>query len=194
MPRKTDPQKAQQQWQIAEAVVSAGPAAAVRYADESRVQTLPLVRAMWSWVGQQWRVPTPGANTRRALCGALHIRTGQWTYLVRERLRQEDFIALLAHLLVVYPTHPILLIVDTSSSHTAGDVQAWLAAHPRLQLYFLPTYGSHLTPVERIWLHLKDDLAANRLYGSIRILLATVDRFFATMTPEQALTWAAAEK
>ena len=194
MPRKTDPDKAQKHWRIAEAVIGAGPEAAIVYADESRVQTLPLIRALWSWAGQQWRVPTPGSNTARALFGALEIRTGQWTYLVRERMRKEDFIAFLEHLLVIYPQHPIILIVDNYSSHTAGDVQEWLAAHPRLQLYFLPTHGSHLNPVERIWLQLKDDLAANRLYGSIKVLLACVDRFFAAMTPEQALTWAAADE
>lgn len=194
MPRKTDPEKAQQQWRIAEAVIGAGPAAAVLYADESRVQTLPLVRAMWSWVGQQWRVPTPGSNATRAIFGALNIRTGRWTYLTRERMRQEDFVAFLEHLLLAYPAHPIILIVDNYSSHTAQDVRDWLAAHPRLQLHFLPTYCAHLNPVERIWLRLKGHLAANRLYGSIRLLLATVDRFFAAMTPEQALTWAAASE
>ena len=194
MPRKTDPEKAQKQWAIAEAVIAAGPEAAVLYADESRVQTLPLVRAMWSWVGQQWRIPTPGSNATRALFGALEIRTGQWTYLVRERMRKEDFIAFLEHLLLAYPHRAIVLIVDNYSSHTAGDVKDWLAAHPRLQRYFLPTHCSHLNPVERLWLRLKGDLAANRLYGSITILLATVERFFTAMTPEQALRWAAEEE
>lgn len=194
MPRKTDPDKARKQWRIAEAVIGAGPEAAVLYADESRVQTLPLIRAMWSWAGQQWRVPTPGSNTTRALFGALEIRTGRWTYLVRERMRKEDFLAFLEHLLAAYPTQPIILIVDNYSSHTAGDVRDWLAQHPRLQLYFLPTHCSHLNPVERIWLQLKGHLAGNRLCGSIKLLLATVDTFFMTMTPEHALTWAAAEK
>jgi transposase len=193
MPRKTDPEKAAKQWRIAEAVLAAGAEAAVLYADESRVQTLPLIRAMWSWVGQQWRIPTPGSNTARAIFGALEIRTGRWAYLVRERMRQEDFVAFLEHLLTVYPRHPIILIVDNYSSHTAGAVRDWLAEHPRLQLHFLPTHCSHLNPVERIWLQLKGDLAANRLFGSITLLLATVDRFFAAMTPEQALIWAAEE-
>jgi transposase len=194
MPRKADPEKARKQWRIAEAVLAAGPEAAVLYADESRVQTLPLVRAMWSWVGQPWRIPTPGSNATRALFGALEIRTGRWTYRARERMRKEGFIAFLEHLLAVYPVHPIILVVDNYGSHTAGAVKAWLADHPRLQLHFLPKYCSHLNPVERIWLRLKNDLAANRLYGSIAVLLATVDRFFAAMTPEQALTWAAAEE
>ncbi len=46
--------------------------------------------------------------------------------------------------------------------------------------------------MERIWLRLKDKVAANRLHGSIKHLLQTVDTFFDEMTPEQALTWAAA--
>jgi transposase len=194
MPRKVDPEKAQKQWRIAEAVIAVGPEAAVLYGDESRVQTLPLIRAMWSWVGQQWRIPTPGSNAARAICGALNIRTGQWSYLKRERMRKEDFLAFLEHLLTVYPAHPIILIVDNYSSHTAGAVRDWLLAHPRRQLHFLPTHCSQLNPVECIWLQLKGHLAGNRLYASITLLLATVDRFFAAMTPEQALTWAAAEK
>ncbi len=76
MPRKTDPEKARKQWAIADAVITAGPDAVVLSADESRVQTLPVLRAMWQWMGQQLRIPTPGSNTTRAIFGALNIRTG----------------------------------------------------------------------------------------------------------------------
>ena len=44
MPLKVDPAKARQQWLIAKAVVEAAPEAAILYADESRLQLLPLVR------------------------------------------------------------------------------------------------------------------------------------------------------
>jgi transposase len=192
MPRKTDEHKAAKQWAIAQAVIAAGPEATVLYADESRIQLLPLLRSMWHWVGQQIRVPTPGSNVWRALFGALNIHTGQWTYLVREHLYQEDFIVFLVHLLAVYARGPIILIVDSYSSHTAGAVKAWLAEQPRLQLFYLPTYCSHLNPVENIWLRLKGQIAANRLYGSLPRLLDVVARFFDDMTPELALTWAAA--
>jgi transposase len=190
MPTTVDPAKTHKQWVIAKAVVEAGPEASILYADESRLQLLPLIRAMWHWVGQQIRVPTPGTNVTRALFGALNIRTGQWVYLVRERMRQEDFLAFLDHLLMAYPTGPILLMVDNFSSHTAHAVGEWLAVHPRLQLYYLPKYCSHLNPVEPIWLRLKNTLAADRLYGSMKLLLETTEAFFTAMTPEQALRWA----
>jgi len=191
MPAKVDPEKAQKQWKIVKAAVEAPPEAAILYADEARIQLLPLIRAMWHWAGQQVRVPTPGSNTTRALFGALNIRTGQWTHLVRERIRKEDFVAFLDHLLVVYPSQPIILIVDNYSSHTAHLVREWLEAHPRLQLHYLPKYCSHLNPVENIWLRLKNHVSANRLYGSMKVLLETVEAFFHVMTPEKALTWAA---
>ena len=192
MPDKTDPEKAQKQWAIAKAVVTAPPETAILYADESRLHLMPLLRAMWHWAGQQIRIPTPGTNVTRTLFGALNIRSGKWTHLVRDRMRKEDFVAFLEHLLTVYPAVPIILIVDNYSSHTAHLVRDWLAKHHRLQLHYLPKYCSHLNPVEDIWLRLKDKIAANRLYGSMALLLLAVDRFFDEMSPERALTWAAA--
>lgn len=192
MPTKVDPEKAQKQWGIVKAVVEAPPDAAILYADESRIQLLPLIRAMWHWVGQQIRIPTPGTNVTRVLFGALNIRTGQWTYLIRKRMFKEDFITFLEHLLLVYPGVPIILIVDNFSSHTAHLVHQWLESHPRLQLYYLPKYCSHLNPVEHIWLRLKNKIAANRLYSSMRLLLKAAVTFSREMTPEQALAWAAA--
>jgi hypothetical protein len=147
---------------------------------------------MWQWVGQQPRVPTPGTNVTCALLGALHIRTGRWGYLVRRRRRTEDGIAILEHLLAAYPQGPSVLIVDNFSSHTAHAVTEWVARHPRLQWCCLPMYGSHVNPVERIWLRLKNTVAANRWYGAMPCLLETVEAFFTAMTPAQALTWAAA--
>ena len=194
MPQKTDPLKAQKQWAIVDAVIRAGEDAVLLYSDESRVQTLPLLRAMWQWLGQQLRIPTPGSNTARAIFGALNIRTGAWHYQVRKRMQKEDFIAFLEYLLTIYPTQVIILIVDNYSSHTAYDVADWVEQHPRLQLHFLPKYCSHLNPVEPIWLRMKGQIAANRLYGSIKLVLAAVDTFFTQMTPAQALLWAGAEK
>jgi transposase len=82
--------------------------------------------------------------------------------------------------------------VDHCSRHTAHAVEAWWAVHPRRLLSDLPTYGSHLNPVARIWLRLKNTLAANRLYGSMKLFLETIEAFLMQMTPAQALTWAAA--
>jgi transposase len=162
MPTTVAPEQARNQWLMAKAGVEAGPEAASLDADEARRHLLPLRRAMWPWAGQQVRVPTPGTTITRALCGALNIRTGRWGYLVRARMRTDDVLAFLEPRLGADPTGPLLLIVDKFSRHTAHAGTAWWPAHPRVQLCYGPKYGAPLNPVERIWLRLKNTVAANR--------------------------------
>jgi transposase len=191
-PLNTDPQKRAKPWALVKAVVDAGPEAVVLYGDDSRGQALPRIRAMGHGLGQRLRGPTPGSNTARAMFGALNIRTGQGISRTREPMSKEDCMAFLEELLAVYPTQTVLLIVDNDSRHTAHTVDDWLRDHPRLPLHVLPKDGSHLNPVASIWLRMKTEIAANRFCGSLKIVLQTVETFFVRMTPEQALTWAAA--
>jgi transposase len=177
MPKKQDPETALKQWAMVQTVIAAGPAV-VLYADESRVQLLPLLRGMWHWVGQQIRVPTPGSNVSRALFGALNIRTGQWSYLIREHLYKEDFILFMEHLLTVYPSGPIILVVDNYSSHTAKAVVQWLADHPRLQLFYLPKFCSHLNPVEMLWRHFRREVTHCELFENVQALWRAAQEFF----------------
>jgi hypothetical protein len=45
--------------------------------------------------------------------------------------------------------------------------------------------------VEKVWWRLKDQIAANRLHGSIEALVDAVHEFFSSFTPEDALRLAA---
>lgn len=190
LPDKTAPHKATKQGAIAKAILDAPGDTVVGYADQSRLQWLPLRRRMGQWAGKQRRIPTPGSKVTRPLFGALNSFSAQWPYRVRHAARTADFVAFLEYLLNVYPTVPIILIVDHFSSHTAHAVADWLALHPRLPLFYLPLYGSPLNPVETLWLRLKNKLAAHRRYASRGLLWKAVAPFFHDMTPQQALPWA----
>jgi len=193
-PPTGDPEHAHQQGGMATAVMAAGPDAALLDAAEARLQRLPWRRAMGPWGGEPRRVPTPGTKVPRARFGARNIRPGRWGYLVRERRRHEDVLAVRVPRLVASPQGPSVLIVAHVSRPTAHAVPAWGCAHPRLPWGSLPTDGSQVTPVERIWLRLKKMLAPTRGYGSRRLGVETVEAFLTAMTPEQALAWAAACK
>jgi hypothetical protein len=72
--------------------------------------------------------------------------------------------------------------MDNVTMHDAKVVRAWRAAHPRVQVLWLPKYAAHeVNPVERIWGLMKDDVAANRLAGCIEELAAQARRFFADL-------------
>jgi len=157
-------------------------AAVVLYLDESDLQLLPVIRAMWMR-GPRVRVPTPGQNAKRTIFGALDARTGALHHVLRPRKRAVDFIAFLDHLARAYPSGEVVLVLDNVITHDAKIVRAWLARpeHARFRLRWLPKYAAHEhNPIERVWGLLKDAVAANRLQGSIEALVAEAERFFAT--------------
>jgi transposase len=187
-----DPEARAKMAHLAERILGAPAGAAVLALDECDVHLLPVLRAMWMRRGQQARIPTPGGNRKRAVFGALDLDTGVWHYAVTTRKRAVEFVAFLEQVAAAYPDRPVLLALDNASIHTAKAVTAWLAAHPAVELLYLPAYSGHeQNPVEKVWWRLKDKVAANRLHGSLEELVATVHAFFASFTPEDALRLAA---
>ena len=180
--RRPDPLAEAKQARIAEVLAEAK--ATVVAADECDLHLLAVLRAMWQRVGQQLRIPTPGQNAKRGVFGALNLRTGEWFYHLTERKRSADFIAFLTTVLAAYPVGRVYVLVDNASLHTSRAVHAWLAAHVRLELIYLPTYSGHrLNPVEKVWWHLKAEIAANRCFKSLAELDAAIRRYFARLTP-----------
>jgi transposase len=179
--RKEDPATHLKLALIAHAVTSA---ATLLYLDECDLHLLPVIRACWM-KGPRLRVPTPGQNAKRALFGALNARTGHLHHLVRPRKRAAQFVEFLEALAVAYPTGEVILVLDNVITHDAKLVRAWLArpAHARFRFLWLPKYTAHEhNPIERVWGLMKDAVAANRLHGSIDLLVEEADRFFATTT------------
>jgi transposase len=179
--RKEDPATHLKLALIAQAVASA---ATLLYLDECDLHLLPVIRACWM-KGPRLRVPTPGQNAKRALFGALNGRTGQLHHLVRPRKRAAQFVEFLEALAVAYPSGEVILVLDNVITHDAKLVRAWLARpeHARFRFLWLPKYSAHEhNPIERVWGLMKDAVAANRLHGSIDLLVEEADRFFATVT------------
>jgi transposase len=180
-PRMPDPEAAAKLEAIQAALEEAaqpGSTVHVLYEDETHIQLLPLVRAMWRRRGQPPSIPTPGTNRKFSVFGALNVATGAWHYLIRDHQRAEHFIEFLEQLLTAYPTGRIILILDNAAIHFCKRVKAWLADHPQVTLLPLPRYSPHLNRVELVWKVLKDAVAANRAYTDVQVLKETVRQFF----------------
>jgi transposase len=179
--RKEDPAAPLKLALLAQAVASA---ATLLYLDECDLQLLPVIRACWM-KGPRRRVPTPGQNAKRALFGALNARTGQLHHLVRPRKRAAQFVEFLDALAAAYPTGDVIVALDNVITHDAKVVRAWRARpeHARFRFLWLPKYSAHEhNPIERVWGLMKDAVAANRLHGSIDLLVEEAVRYFATTT------------
>ena len=149
--------------------------AALFFADELDLHLLPKVGYQWMPKGEQVQVLTPGTNDKRYLAGALDMQTGRIVHRVWWRKTHGLFLTLLQTLDRPYPlahfSH-LYVVVDNYKIHKAQSVEQWLAAHPRFELLFLPTYCPQASPIERAFGDVHDKCTRNpkrkRLWRLVR--------------------------
>jgi transposase len=182
--RKPDPQAASKRAALAAAAATGAQGVGhLLYLDECDLHLLPVLRAMWM-KGPRVRVPTPGTNAKHAFFGALDAASGRFHTADHARKLAVHFVAFLRQLAEAYPTGPLYLALDNVKMHDAQVVRTWLAAHPRVQLLWLPKDAAHEeNPADRIWGLLKDDVAADRLAPTIAEVAAAARRFFGALAP-----------
>ena len=112
------------------------------------------------------------------LFAALDITTGQVLTRCRPRHRHQEYLQFLRQIDAnVPPELHIHLVVDNYGTRKHPTVQRWLAAHPRYQVHYTPTYASWLNQVE-IWFHLISQRAIRRgTFKSAKDLIAKIDQF-----------------
>ena len=185
-PRSTDPERAAIHQHIGRKIAEAAAGTVVLVEDETDIRLFPILRQMWMRQGAQVSLPAPLTNQKRTIFGALAIETGEVFYRCFPRQRTVEMMAFLEALCAHYAERPILLILDHASIHKSRALQLWLAAHPQLELVFLPKFGGHRdNPIEKLWWHLKGYAAANRCCRSMEELLTVVTRYLDALTPER---------
>jgi transposase len=114
---------------------------------------------------------------QRVLC--LNFRTGTVHYRFGPRKTNPLFRDLLNSLERRYPARHydrIYVVVDHYTIHKAQAVGRWLAAHPRFELLWLPTYCPRANPIERIFGDTHDKVTRNHKRKRLRDLVADVGR------------------
>jgi len=138
-----DPQRVEKLARIRSVFEHLPAKAALFFADELDISLLPKVGYQWMPKGEQVEVPTPGTNEKRYLAGALDMQSGRIVYRVWWRKTHGLFLELLQALDHAYAAihfTSLYVGVDNYKIHKALAVEQWLAAHPRFELLFLPTY------------------------------------------------------
>ena len=159
-----DPQRVEKLACIRLAVEQLRAGAALFFADELDINLMPKVGYQWMPKGEQVEVMTPGTNEKRSLAGALDLTTGTITHCVWYRKQTGLFLDLLETLDQTYPAlhfSHLTVVADNAKIHHAHKVEQWLAAHPRFQLLYLPTYCPRANPIERAFGDVHDKCTRN---------------------------------
>jgi putative transposase len=119
-------------------------------------------------------------NGTTTLFAALDIANGQVLTACKNRHRHQEYLQFLKQVdASVPPDMAIHLVVDNYATHKHPVVKRWLAAHPRYQVHYTPTYASWLNQVE-IWFNIITQRAIRRgTFKSVNDLIAKIEQFVA---------------
>jgi transposase len=159
-----DPERVEKLARIRLALEQLRAGRALFFADELDISLLPKVGYQWMPKGEQVEGRTPGTNEKRYFAGALDLTTGTIPPCVWYRKQTGLFLDLLQTLDRTYPAPlfaHLTVVADNAKIPHAHAVEKWLAAHPRFELLYLPTYCPQANPIERAFGDVHDKCTRN---------------------------------
>jgi transposase len=133
--------------------------------DEQRLGLKPIVRKVWSPIGQRPPVKVHHRYRWTYLYAFAHPNSGEVHWLILPTVNAEVFSVALenfAREVGAATTRRILLVLDRAGWHTAKKLRVPEGIH----LEFLPSHSPELQPSERLW-PLSNEGVANRHFEEI---------------------------
>lgn len=113
-----------------------------------------------------------------SLYAALETRTGLVIGKTATRHGSREFVEFLEELVARQPRgRQIHVIADNLSAHKTKLVDAFLKAHPNIQIHFIPTYSSWLNQVELVFSKIERDVIARGIFTSVNDLARKLMRY-----------------
>jgi transposase len=158
----------------------------VLFEDETDFRRLPPLRGMWMRRGEQACVSVPASNGKFSLYGVLNPLTGETFTSPYPKGKSEHTKAF--EVMARFQGQE-LLIWDQASWHTSQMIENVVAGYERLGVLLLPKRSPQDNPVEDLWRHLKQLIAAN-LERDLETLKAACRAFFERLTRRDVLRMA----
>ena len=111
------------------------------------------------------------------LFAALEVATGQVTDRCYDRHTNTEFLGFLKLLARSYPRQRLHVVLDNYHTHKHGDINRWLARHPRITLHFTPTSGSWLNLVEIFFGIITRQAIRRGSFDSVKDLIAAIETY-----------------
>ena len=146
---------------------------------------------MWSPIGQQIMIPTPGQAKKHYGIGVVNYHSGETVVLVRRRKRRKEIAELLEALLEKHPNETVYVAWDNAKTHEDEEVDDIVrGAAGQLVLLQVPTYSPWSNPVEMLWRHFRREVTHCELFESVKMLVEASLDFFRRYneTPERVLS------
>lgn len=130
---------------------------------------------VWAPIGQPPVVYVAPQRDHVHFYGALEVRNGRdiaVTAPEQTNAVTADFFRLL---LLLFPTQPILLLLDRAPWHFGPAIRQVLADNPRLALLFFPPACPDLNPQEHVWAQTREAISHTHSYRHFPDLITDFD-------------------
>jgi transposase len=157
--------------------LSVYPQAVILAIDELSLYFQATLTRVWAVRGQTPVVRVSPQRDQVHFYGGLDVRTGRDIALPAPEQTAEitaDFIRLL---LVLFPTQPILLLLDRAPWHHGPPVDELLEENPRLELLYFPPACPELNPQEHVWEQTRDTISHNHNYPQFQALIDAFETY-----------------
>ena len=125
------------------------------FQDESNISLTAFLGKTWAPCGQTPKANVTGKRAGVAATSAIS-RRGQLLFrLVEKRIASREVIEFLHQMLRHHARRHLIVVMDQAPPHTSKKTRAWIAAQPRLHVFYLPKYSPDWNPDEKVWNHLK---------------------------------------
>jgi len=146
------------------------------------------VRPAGCWAPKDEKVVIEQNSGRQRLNihGAIDLETGKTQMLPVEAANAESTIALLEAIERAHQSMArIHVFLDNARYHHARLVREWLAlSGRRVVLHFVPAYCPHLSPIERLWGVMHENVTHNRSYDKFSTFCDAVLEFLTKDVPK----------
>ena len=133
--------------------------------DEARVGLLPIVRRVWSPVGERPDAVTEMVYQWLYVFAFVHVGSGQTVWHILPTVNIDAMSASLADFALnanVDADNPVCIVLDGAGWHSGND----LVMPPGVHFIFQPAYSPELQPAEHLWPLIREALA-NRLFANL---------------------------
>jgi transposase len=132
---------------------------------------------VWSPVGQTPIVRVSPNRDHMHFYGALDVRGGREIALTTTEETSAITVNFLMLLLVLFPTQPILLLLDRAPWHFGSDIDQLIAENARLHLLYFPPACPELNPQEHVWEHAREAVGHNHDFTHFPTLIEAFDTY-----------------
>jgi transposase len=150
--------------------------------DEASVYLQATLHVVWAPRGQTPIIKLHPGRESTHFYGALNLHTGRELAMRSPVMNAETSALFLHKLLLAYPDDPILLLWDRAPWHRGPEIEAILAAHPRLEIMYLPAGAPDLNPQEHVWKATREAVSHNHFCKQLDLLANEFESYLTSNT------------